>query len=105
MMFLSMIVLPGEEVFGQYIFWIDAAFASPTLNRSDLTGGNLTTVSLPAKSLPEGIVVDALHNTIYFGELAYTDANVNNALPDLGSIAAISTGGSVIRGIASDDVR
>ncbi len=100
----GMIVLPGKEVIGQYIYWVDASFASPTLNRSDLAGGNVTTVPLTAKSLPEGVAVDAVHNMIYFGELAYTNANVNSTLPDLGGIVAINTGGSVIRGIAVDPV-
>ena len=99
---LGVMVLPYETAFGQRIYWLDASFGSPTLNRSDYGGGSATQVPLDAKSLPEGLVVDAAHNTVYFGELAYTNASLNRTLPDLSSITPISSGESVIRGIAVD---
>ena len=98
----GLLVLPGKDLVSQYIYWVDASFHSPTLNRSDLSGGNITTVPLSPKSLPEAMAIDAVRNMVYFGELAYFNANVNNAHPNLSNIVAISTGGSVIRGIAID---
>jgi|GEM_PF-2075288 len=99
---IGLLVLPGNDLVSQYIYWVDASFQSPTLNRSDLSGGNIVTVPLSPKSLPETMAIDAVRNMVYFGELAYTNANVNNARPNLSNIVPISTGGSVIRGIAID---
>jgi sugar lactone lactonase YvrE len=101
---LGALVLPREVVLGQYIYWVDAAFASPTLNRSDTAGGSTMAVPLNAHSLPEGIAIDAVHNTMYFGELAYTQASVYSVPPDLSSITPVRTGGSAIRGVAVDPV-
>ena len=102
---LFMMAISCTTVFGQYIYWVDADFLSPRLCRSDLSGGNVTTVPLTSKSLPEGLALDAVHGKIYFSELAFTRANIQGTNANLSGLGAIDSLGSATRGIAVDPAK
>jgi hypothetical protein len=101
---LLLLILTGAASRAQYVYWVDGAFSSPTLNRVTLSGGDAASLPLASKSLPEGLVHDPVHNILYFGEMSYSNANVNRALPTLASAEGLVAGGSAIRGIAVDAI-
>lgn len=87
----------------QNLYWIDTNYGAPTLNRSDPNGFGVTTVALPAATLPEGLAAEPNGRT-YFVESAWSNARVERVGLNLVGIAPIVTGGSALRGIAVDDV-
>ena len=86
----------------QSLYWIDTQFAAPTLNRSDLDGAGVTTLALPAGSLPEGLAADA-SGRVFWTEAVWSNAGVHRAAHDLAGNVTLVPGGSVLRGIAIDE--
>jgi len=87
----------------QVLYWLDTNYSAPTINRANADGVALASVALPAGSLPEGLAVDAT-GKVYWGEAAWSNAKLNRAAPTLASITPLVSGGSVLRGVAVDNV-
>jgi len=85
------------------LFWIDTNYGAPTLKQADAGGVAYASLALPAGSLPEGLAIDAGGHP-YWVESRWTGARVMRAAPTLGATTPLVTGGSVLRGIAVDDV-
>jgi streptogramin lyase len=86
----------------QSLYWIDTRFAAPTLNRSGLDGTGVTTLALPAGSLPEGLAADA-SGRVFWTEAAWSNAGVHHVAHDLAGNVTLVPGGSSLRGIAVDE--
>jgi len=93
----------GAQVIAGELYWLDTNYANPTLNKADPVGTPILSVALPAGTLPEGLATDA-GGKVYWAEAATSGARVQRAAPTLGGITTLVSGGSVLRGIAIDDV-
>lgn len=88
----------------QVLYWVDTNFASPTLNKADASGNAISSVTLPASTLPEGVATDA-GNHVFWAEGILSGSRIQRAAPTLGSITTLVSppNGSALRGIAVDD--
>lgn len=86
----------------QQIYWLDTRFASPTLNRANPDGTSPHSLSLPAGSLPEGLVLDPVTHALYWTEATFAGARVRRCGLDFSFPTDVVTGGSALRGIAVD---
>jgi len=102
LLLLAALALSAGPAGAQSLYWLDANYGAPTLNKSDANGAGVVSVPLGAGTLPEGLAVAAT-GKLYWTEAAWTGARLNRAAPTLASITPIVTGGSVLRGIAVDD--
>lgn len=87
----------------QSLYWLDTNYGTPTLNRSDLNGLGVSSVTLGAGTLPEGLAADAT-GRVYWTEAAWTNARLQRVVHDLTNTVTLVPGGSVLRGIAVDEV-
>ena len=85
----------------QSLYWLDANYAAPTINRATAEGVALSTMPLGAGTLPEGLALDAT-GKIYWTESSWANASLNRVGPTLGTITPVVTGGSAFRGVVVD---
>lgn len=85
----------------QSLYWLDTSYGAPTLNRADANGVSVSSVALPAGTLPEGLSLGRF-GQLYWTEAMISGAKINRAEPTLASITPILSGISVGRGIAVD---
>ena len=97
---LGLLVAAGAHA--QSLYWIDTNFPLPKLGKANDDGTNPQQVPLTVATLPEGLAVDGLDGLLFWGEEAWTGANLNRAGTDLTGIAALVGGGSSIRAVAFD---
>lgn len=87
----------------QVLYWLDTNHPSPTLNKADAGGNAISSVALPAGTLPEGLACEGT-GKIFWAEGVVSGARIQRAAPTLSSITTMVSGGSALRGIAVDDV-
>jgi len=87
----------------QTIYWIESTFSSPTLNKALANGTNQSSLGLNPGSLPQGLMYDAVHDSVYWVELAFANAQINIVSPLLLANRSILGNGSALRDIAIDD--
>lgn len=95
-------LLPGIAFASSTLFWIDTNYNAPTLNRANPDGAGVTTVPLPAGSLPEGLAVSST-GRVFLSEAAWANAKIITRPYDLSSPTILVAGQSSLRGIAIDD--
>ena len=95
-------LLLAAQAHAQSIYWIDTNFPLPNLGKANDDGTNPQQAPLTAGSLAEGIAVDGGPGKLYWGEEAWTGANLKTADLSLGGIATLIGGGSSQRGVAID---
>jgi DNA-binding beta-propeller fold protein YncE len=93
----------ASPALAQVLYWVDTNFGAPTLNKSDAMGNAISSISLSAATLPEGLATDA-GGKVYWAEAWLSGARIQRAAPTLTSITPLVFGGSALRGIAIDDV-
>ena len=86
----------------QQVYWLDARYDTPTLNRANPDGTNRQFIALPAGSQPEGLALDPVQHCLFWTEAAYTGADVWRCNLDLTFPTQVSLGLSSLRGIASN---
>jgi Secretion system C-terminal sorting domain len=86
----------------QNIYWIESAFDTPRLIKSDSSGAELFSKALAAGSLPQDITLDNATKTLYWTELAFKNAHINTIGSDFNLSSAIVDSQSAARGIAFD---
>ena len=96
-------MLHAATASAQALYWVDTRFPAPTINKADANGNALSSVPLPAGSLPEGLAIDAT-GKVYWAEAAISSAKINRAASDLTGITPIVTGISLGRGVAVDPI-
>jgi len=84
------------------VYWTDTNYALPKLGKANDDGSNPQLVPLAPGTLPEGLAMDTSYGELYWGEEAWTGANLNHAGADLGGIATLVSGGSSMHGVALD---
>lgn len=87
----------------QTLYWIESTFSSPTLNKALVNGTNQSSLGLNPGSLPQGLVYDAVHDSVYWVELAFANAQINVVSPLLLANRSILGNGSALRDITIDD--
>ena len=97
------LALPAISVAASSLYWLDANYGAPTLNRSDLNGLGVTSVPLTAGTLPEGLAAWA-DGRVTWTESAVSNARIMGVAHDLSAPVAVVSGQSSLRGIAVDDV-
>lgn len=85
----------------QSLYWIDTSYGAPTLNRASTDGLGVTSLALPAGTLPEGLAADGT-GRVFWTEAAWSGARVQRVVSDLSHGATLVSGASVLRGIAID---
>lgn len=95
-------LLLAARAHAQSVYWIDTNFPLPKLGKANDDGTSPQQVPLAVATLPEGLAVDGFNGVLYWGEEAWTGANLNRAGTDLGGIASLVGGGSSIRAVALD---
>lgn len=83
-----------------YVYWLQTTWGAPTLERVDAGGDAPMSLALPAGSLPEGLALDATHRQLFWTESAWTGARLRRCDLSLTDVVDVSTGWSVLRGLA-----
>lgn len=96
---LASVILTGSA-HASYVYWLQTTWGSPTLERIDGGGDGPVTMALPAGSLPEGLALDAAHRQLFWTEAAWTGARLRRCDLSLTDVVDVSTGWSVLRGLA-----
>ena len=95
-------LLLAAQAHAQSVYWIDTNFPLPKLGKANEDGSSPQQVPLSAGTLPEGLAVDGGPGKLYWGEAAWSGANLNTADLSLAGIAPLISGGSSLRGVALD---
>ncbi len=96
--------LIASHGYAQALYWVESSFSSPSLKKSAVDGSNVQALSLDSTSLPQGIAYDALRDSVYWVELAFSGARINAASQLPGVRRTVIGGASVLRDIAIDSV-
>ena len=84
------------------LYWTEANFAVPRLVQADTSGAVLSSLTLPASSMPQAIAVDRATKKVFWTELSFVNAHVRAAgggLTDSGAVVSLQ---SCLRGVAAD---
>jgi hypothetical protein len=95
--------VPAVTFGASTLYWLDTNHGAPRLGRSDLSGLGVTTINLPAGTLPEGLAAWA-DGRITWTEAAWANARIMGSAYDLSNATTVVSGGSALRGVAVDDV-
>ncbi|HVP38343.1 MAG TPA: FlgD immunoglobulin-like domain containing protein [Candidatus Saccharimonadales bacterium] len=98
---LALWAVPRAAGAGQ-IYWVDAAFSAPTLNRANPDGSGAQSLALASQSLPQGIDFDVPPAELFDSELAFSGAHLLEGSVNLISVSPILSGLSCLRGVAVD---
>jgi len=104
--FIVLMFLSGASLHlsAQNIYWVESAFDSPQLVKSDTSGSVLLSKSLTAGSQPQNIALDLQNNQLYWTGLSFTDAQINKISADFSTSTVVIDQQTVSRGIAIDPV-
>lgn len=84
----------------QYVVWLDTSFGAPVLRRASPSFTSATSLALPAGSLPEGLALARFSGQLVWTRASWTDAGLDRGSLALTSFAPLTTGLSVLHGIA-----
>jgi DNA-binding beta-propeller fold protein YncE len=88
----------------QYVVWLDADFAAPVLRRASPSLTGITSLGLPAGTLPEGLALARVSGQLVWTQAAWTNAGLQKGSLSLSSFAPLAGGWSVLHGIAENPV-
>lgn len=92
----------GLTLNAQTLYWLDAAFSSPVIGKSDADGSNIQTTALTSSSLPEVLTYSYTNSKIVWTELKFSGAGIQSTDTSFTTPSQLLSNASVIRGIAVD---
>jgi DNA-binding beta-propeller fold protein YncE len=87
---------------GATVYWTEANFSAPRIVQANGNGVIVSTLALPAQSLPQALALGRATNRLYWTELAFLNAHVKFARTDFGDSGAVVSLQSCARGVAID---